>query len=315
MSWDYFGFMQLSRCDPFPSLPGGYMCYTIEFPSASVTWSGIFNDNAGLYPINLEFGASITFMARYVSSSLRIRFRFEDEPLSYTLHYETSDILIDTSTYSSYSVDIPATPDGILESNSFILYINELDRNLKFELYNIFITENPPPPPPYPLLPPSPPPPPMSPITLDSSFRTISPEEECPTGYLVPTKDQCKDIADSNTHLTWGTFEVDTGNIPPSQWSSQYGGRRYAGCFLYNPQSLNVTGLPVQDSATTAIAYQFQSPLAQISNCNPIAYYCICVSQTHYPPLSPPRPLPHPHPHRTVLYHPFNQVKEESQMR
>jgi hypothetical protein len=108
---------------------------TYTFPTGAEGWAGVANNNAGLYPISLEHGGTLTFTGS-ADSATNVYFRFEKNPHPDTEpSYNTTTVEV-SGAASEYSVALD--PQGANTFSSFILYV--VDRDLPVSVSNVKVT-------------------------------------------------------------------------------------------------------------------------------------------------------------------------------
>ena len=79
---------------------------TFTFPSSAEAWAGLANNNTALYPISLEYGATLTFTGS-ADSDVAVYFRFEKKPWPDTEPSFNTDSVTVSGEAAEYSIDIP----------------------------------------------------------------------------------------------------------------------------------------------------------------------------------------------------------------
>ncbi|MGB0474114.1 MAG: thrombospondin type 3 repeat-containing protein, partial [Porticoccaceae bacterium] len=108
---------------------------TFTFPSSAQAWAGLANNNTALYPISLEYGATLTFTGS-ADSDVAVYFRFEKNPYPDTEPSFNTDSVTVSGEAAEYSVDIPA--QAMNTFSSFLLYV--VDRDLPVTVSNVKMT-------------------------------------------------------------------------------------------------------------------------------------------------------------------------------
>lgn len=120
---------------------------TFIFPSDSSvqSWAGFSNDNTDLYPFNFDNGGCVTFNAS-AENDVRIRYKFERMP------YDTSDADTIPSIFTEYGVisgttqeykfDVPESATEGDSYSSFLLFINEGDKDLPVVITDVVATNS-----------------------------------------------------------------------------------------------------------------------------------------------------------------------------
>ena len=108
---------------------------TFTFPSSAEAWAGLANNNTALYPISLEYGATLTFTGS-ADSDVAVYFRFEKKPWPDTEPSFNTDSVTVSGEAAEYSIDIPA--QAMNTFSSFLMYV--VDRDLPVTVSNVKMT-------------------------------------------------------------------------------------------------------------------------------------------------------------------------------